>query len=190
MRADDANSGSASETGALDWAGTALHPGRVPAAGAGPGGASPERAVVNWTLSTDPTVVGYNVYYGSASGVYTNVVPAGNTNQVTISDLVPGLTYYAAVTSLNVAGLESDYSPEVSYAVPASLAITAWGMNRSWLPSGLGTSNQTYVIQYTTNWGSAANWLRLGVATASASGSFVLSDTAGPSPRFYRAVLP
>ncbi len=147
------------------------------------------RAVVNWTLSTDPTVVGYNVYYGSASGVYTNVVPAGNTNQVTISNLVPGLTYYAAVTSLNVAGLESDYSPEVSYAVPASLAISGLG-NGSIIISGLGTSNQTYVIQYTTNWGSAANWLRLVVATASASGSFVLSDTAGPSPRFYRAVLP
>ncbi|MGA2661952.1 MAG: hypothetical protein ABSH34_31110, partial [Verrucomicrobiota bacterium] len=31
-----------------------------------------------WGPSTDPTVVGYNLYYGGASQTYTNTVAAGN----------------------------------------------------------------------------------------------------------------
>ena len=46
-----------------------------------------------WNPSTDPTVVGYNLYYGGASGNYTNTRSAGNATNLTVSGLVEGKTY-------------------------------------------------------------------------------------------------
>jgi hypothetical protein len=93
-------------------------------------------AVVDWDPSTDPTVVGYNVYYGAASGNYTNVLSAGNTSEVTVSNLVPGVAYYFAVTACNVLGMESDFSNEASYLVPPPLVVTADNQSRFY-----GTAN-------------------------------------------------
>jgi len=76
-----------------------------------------------WDPSTDSSVVGYNVYYGSASGNYTSKLSVGNTNSATISGLVEGVTYYFVVTAYNAAGLESVPSNEVSYIVPPGLVL-------------------------------------------------------------------
>lgn len=81
--------------------------------------ANPGPAVaLAWDPSTDASVAGYNVYYGTASRSYTNVVPAGSANSAVVSNLVTGVTYYFAATTFTVAGLESDYSVEAAYAVP------------------------------------------------------------------------
>ncbi|MGA2865253.1 MAG: MBG domain-containing protein [Verrucomicrobiota bacterium] len=101
----------------------------------GDGGAQ-ATAVVLWDPSTDPTVTGYNVYYGAASGNYTNVLSAGNTSEATVSNLVPGVTYYFAVTACNVLGMESDFSNEASYLVPPLLVVTADNQSRVY-----GTAN-------------------------------------------------
>ncbi len=74
-----------------------------------------------WNASPGTNIVGYNLYYGVSSGVYTNVLPAGNVTNAVVSNLVQGVTYYFAATSLSDIGLESVYSTEVSYAVPVSL---------------------------------------------------------------------
>jgi hypothetical protein len=71
-----------------------------------------------WDPSTDPTVVGYDVYYGGASGVYTNMIDVGTNTTVTISNLVPGATYYFAATTYTATGLQSTYSSEIVYTVP------------------------------------------------------------------------
>jgi len=71
-----------------------------------------------WDPSTDPSVVGYHLYYGVASGTYTNMIDTGTNTSVTVSNLVPGVTYYFAVTSYTAAGVESSYSPEITYTVP------------------------------------------------------------------------
>jgi hypothetical protein len=71
-----------------------------------------------WNASTDPIVVGYNVYYGGASGVYTNEVNAYSVTNITLSGLTPGVTYYFAATTYAASGLESPFSSEVSYLVP------------------------------------------------------------------------
>ena len=71
-----------------------------------------------WDPSADPTVTGYNVYYGGASGTYTNEICAGNATNVTISGLVQGATYYFAATTFAASGMESPFSSEVSYFVP------------------------------------------------------------------------
>ena len=64
-------------------------------------------------------MTGYNVYYGSASRAYTNVVPAGSSTSAIVSNLASGVTYFFAATTYTAAGLESDYSSEASYAVPS-----------------------------------------------------------------------
>jgi len=81
--------------------------------------ATPPSVVLDWDASVDPTVAGYNLYYGSASRGYTNVVAAGAATTAAVSNLTVGATYYFAATTYNLAGLESDYSAEVSYTVPA-----------------------------------------------------------------------
>jgi hypothetical protein len=72
-----------------------------------------------WDASSDPSVTGYNLYYGGGSRNYTNTVNTGGATSAGISNLVVGATYYFAATCYNAAGLESDYSAEVAYTVPA-----------------------------------------------------------------------
>ncbi|HZR21742.1 MAG TPA: fibronectin type III domain-containing protein [Verrucomicrobiae bacterium] len=71
-----------------------------------------------WDPSPDTSVTGYNVYYGTASRTYTNIIAVGNSTNAVVSNLVTGVTYYFAATTHTAAGLESDYSAEASYAVP------------------------------------------------------------------------
>lgn len=71
-----------------------------------------------WNESTDPTVVGYNIYYGTTSGVYTSVLTAGNSTNLMVTGLVPGVTYYFAATTYNSSGVQSPFSNEVSYPAP------------------------------------------------------------------------
>src|SRR5262245_58719956 len=77
-----------------------------------------QSVTLQWNPSTDPSVTGYNIYYGAASRTYTNKIDVGNTTNATISGLVEGVTYYFAATAYNILGAESDYSAEVSYTVP------------------------------------------------------------------------
>jgi hypothetical protein len=77
------------------------------------------------TLAWDPSsgtdiVTNYNIYYGAASATYTDTVPAGTNTTVTVSNLVEGTTYYFAATAVDTAGLESDYSIEVSALIAAA----------------------------------------------------------------------
>src|SRR5690242_10304449 len=73
-----------------------------------------------WDASTDPMVTGYNIYSGTVSHGYTNIVNAGTATSLTLSNLVPGTTYYFAATTYTLSGLESDYSLETAYTVPVS----------------------------------------------------------------------
>src|ERR1035437_3756616 len=86
----------------------------------------------------DFPVAGYRVYYGIASGVYTNSVDVGNTTQAFVIHLVNGVTYFFAVTAYDTAGFESDFSYEVATTIPALPAPTmvqvATAQNRlSWV---------------------------------------------------------
>jgi len=73
---------------------------------------------LQWNSSTDPSVAGYNIYYGGRSDVYTNKIKLGNVNQVTITGLTPGITYYFAASTYSAAGAESMLSSELAYLVP------------------------------------------------------------------------
>jgi hypothetical protein len=68
-----------------------------------------------WDRSSDTNITGYKVYYGGASGTYTNTVNAGSATNATVSGLVQGTTYYFAATAYASSGMESPFSIEVSY---------------------------------------------------------------------------
>ncbi len=73
------------------------------------------RVTTAWNPSVDTDVAGYNVYYGLASGSYSNVVAVGNTTTATISNLVDGTTYFIAATAVDSLGLESVFSNEAVF---------------------------------------------------------------------------
>jgi hypothetical protein len=79
-------------------------------------------AILNWDPNADSDLAGYKVYYGTASGSYTESVDVGltdnsNSPQYTVGDLLGGTTTYFAVTAYDTSGNESGYSNEVSKTV-------------------------------------------------------------------------
>ena len=107
-----------------------------------------------WDPNPDPTVVGYRIYYGGASGVYTNMLNAGATTNLTVSNLVQGVTYYFAATDYDTNGIESVYSTEVSGTVnvpnqpPTLNPITGITINEN---AGLQTVNLSGITSGATN---------------------------------------
>jgi hypothetical protein len=73
---------------------------------------------VDWNPSLDTNTVGYKVYYGGASGNYTNSILVGNVTNEIITGLTGGATYYFAATAVSSTGAQSPYSSEISTNVP------------------------------------------------------------------------
>ena len=76
---------------------------------------------LTWNSPPDPDVSGYNVFYGTSSGNYTNSVNVGNSTTATLSPLMKGATYFVVVTSYNAASLQSLPSNEISFTVPDNI---------------------------------------------------------------------
>jgi hypothetical protein len=74
---------------------------------------------VAWDPNPEPDIIGYQLHYGIASGIYTHTIDAGNATSATISDLVPGSTYYLVVTAWNSNSLESPPSNEIAFTLAA-----------------------------------------------------------------------
>lgn len=90
---------------------------------------------LGWNPSPDTNVIGYDMYYGNASGDYTNEILEGNYTNGVILGLVDGATYYFAVTAFDSSELESVFSNEIKYQVPSTNA--AQSITVSW--SGTNT---------------------------------------------------
>jgi fibronectin type 3 domain-containing protein len=73
---------------------------------------------LRWDKSPDRGVKGYRLHYGTTSS-RTNwkLVDVGNVATHTLSNLVPGKTYYCVVTAYNRAGRDSPPSNEITFAV-------------------------------------------------------------------------
>ena len=76
--------------------------------------------VLAWNPDSDPTVTGYKINYGTASGSYTASVDVSTKTMGEVSGLLLGETYYFAATGYTSAGVQSGYSNEVTFTVPAS----------------------------------------------------------------------
>jgi hypothetical protein len=81
-------------------------------------------ATLIWDTCNDSCVAGYNVYYGGASGAYTNKICAGTATNAAIPGLILGCTYYFAVTSYTALGLESPFSSEVALTVGSTSILS------------------------------------------------------------------
>jgi hypothetical protein len=80
-----------------------------------------QTVTLGWDPESDPAVVGYVLYYGTASLQYTVRQDVGTNTMIAISSLALGSNYFFAVTSYNSEGLESTPTPEVSVSLPPSL---------------------------------------------------------------------
>jgi hypothetical protein len=78
---------------------------------------------LGWNASVGSGVAGYHLYYGGVSQHYTNMVDAGKATNATVTGLNVGGTYYFAVTSYDVIGLESLFSQEISFTVPSTNSV-------------------------------------------------------------------
>ena len=98
-----------------------------------------------WDPNLEPDVAGYVVYFGAASGKYTNRVDVGNVTTYTVTGLAEGTDYFFAVTAYNSSRLESDYSNEISYRLPGS------GLNQAPVIASAGpfTIDEGTLFRYT-----------------------------------------
>lgn len=148
---------------------------------------------LTWSPSIDPTVVGYKIYYGVASGVYTNSVDVGNVTNYTITGLADDTTYYFAATSYDSNGVESDFSNEIAVKTassgtnqPASIApppaqnVSDTGQ---FTFNVSGVSNYMYAVQVSTD---LLNWVA--VQTNAAPFEFVDTNAGQFASRYYRVV--
>ena len=140
-----------------------------------------------WNPNTNKIVEGFNIYYRGASGTYTNKTCVGTATSLTISNLIPGTTYYFAATTYSAAGAESALSGEVAYTVPlpasgVQLSVTN---SKQFVLTVTGPVGQSYDIQATQDF---IKWIVIGTVTVGANGSFAFTDTnaADFSRRYYR----
>lgn len=73
-----------------------------------------------WDADPDPSIAGYRLYYGEASGVYSSRIDVGPATIASVSGLSAGVSYYFAVTAYDTNGLESGFSSEIRYTVPTA----------------------------------------------------------------------
>jgi hypothetical protein len=143
---------------------------------------------LSWNPSSNELVTGYNIYYGTASGDYSDRVSTGNTTSVTLSNLVEGTTYFFAATAYDASGQESPFSNEASYTVlpgsPSQPAVLTSATNSSGQFSFqlLGAFGKPYVIEASTD---LLNWEP--VLTNVAPAAFAIPISSEYSQRFFRA---
>jgi hypothetical protein len=148
-----------------------------------------QQVTMGWTASSDPTVTGYYLYYGTATGVYTNKVNVGTNTTFTVAGLVLGTTYYFASTSYNGAASESVYSSEIAYIVPGILTVTqspASAVTRIQFPVA---ATHAYQLQASSN---LQSWSNVWLTPTEATNQWIEYDeprTNTVSARFYRLIL-
>lgn len=66
-----------------------------------------------WDPNTEPSLMGYKLYYGTAPGNYSQSIDVGNVTSYVVSNLPVGVTYYFVVKAYDAFG-ESSNSNEIS----------------------------------------------------------------------------
>jgi len=146
-----------------------------------------------WDPSPNPVVVGYKLYQGVASRTYTITNDVGNATRATTGLLLPGSTYYFAVTAYDTNHLESPFSGEISYAVPGVLTNVAHmqlalNSSRQAVLAGTAPVSNSYIVLATKDF---KTWTTNGTITVGAGGGFQFIDPAPTSHgmSFYRLRL-
>ena len=141
---------------------------------------------LSWSPSPSQSVIGYSLYYGTASGQYSAKVDLGNVNTATLSNLGEGVTYFYAVTARNAVG-ESAPSNEVSattpYQAPVAGFIATPASGSTPLTVSFSNTTTGAVSSYQWNFGDGTTGSGVNEShTYTAPGSYSVSLTAtGPS---------
>lgn len=77
---------------------------------------------VAWDASPEPDVTGYKLYYGTSSRSYHSMITVGSRTEYTFGDLTGMDIIYVAVTAIDSAGNESDYSRELALELKKAAA--------------------------------------------------------------------
>lgn len=80
---------------------------------------------LKWDSSVESELVGYNLYYGKTSGMYTRRRTIGRVNQYRLDGLNNGEVYYFSITAYDSKSQESDYSDEVAIIINQPLSSTS-----------------------------------------------------------------
>ncbi len=154
------------------------------------GSATAADVSLHWNPSSDPSVVGYNIYYGKTSGDYTSMVTIGNVSVITISNLTCGVTYYFAATAFDASENESGFSNEATFIVPGTLTLSS-GSNPGdpLLIKFPVAPSHWYEVQASTNLQSWTTIWQTGVSTSNALVQYSDPNAGKFSSRFYRLVL-
>jgi hypothetical protein len=147
-----------------------------------------DSVVLGWNPSTDINVVGYDIYYGGASGVYTNTLVVGNVSSVLVTGLTPGATYYFNATSRNAAGVQSAFSGETSYTAPLPVVLTMNTVSTQGSVTGItitatGTIPSQWMIEASSD---LVNWVTV-YSGENSSVNVTIPVTAAPA-QFFRLV--
>jgi hypothetical protein len=92
---------------------------------------------VAWDPSPSPDVASYTLRWGTNAGSYLASTNVGNVTNFTLSNalLFPG-TNYMIVVAVNSAGLSSDPSNEINFAIPAAPKNFRLSLETSSTPAG------------------------------------------------------
>jgi len=141
---------------------------------------------LGWNASVDPNVVGYKIYYGLASGVYTWSIDVGNVTNAVVSGLTQNTSYYFAAKSCDALGNESDFSGEANITASSPAAMTFSSGTYAGGQFNLcvsGSTNYQCVVQVSTN---LTDWVA--VQTNTIPFTFVDSNASQFNQCFYRTV--
>jgi hypothetical protein len=187
-------------TGTLGWSARIMNLSRIfgailcfallnhPAPASGATGPGQYSVTMKWERSSSPEVTGYHIYFGTASGDYTDSVVVGDVTTNTISGLTDGVTYFFAATAMDTNGAESSFSNEFSFMPGVPTVQLRAAPAGQFVLTVSGLIGRAYDILATQDFSA---WAVIGTVTLDASGSLNFTDTnaANFPRRFYRTQL-
>jgi len=150
-----------------------------------------EDVTLGWDPSADATVIGYKLYYG-VQGTDPQILTL-STNQVTVTNLVKGTSYFFYVTAFNADGLESAPSDTIEYTIPFdpldSPILSAPVLSGSgFMLSGFGAVWQEYMLQSTADI-ATPNWSDLFPVMSDDTGLIEVVLAPNEPRQFYRLIV-
>lgn len=142
-------------------------------------------ASLSWDAHPDPTVIGYRIHYGTASGTYTGSVTVGKVTSMIIPGLASGVKYYFSMTAHIEGSDDSGYSNEVSYLPGIQTTAIHFAANGDMTLSVKGLIGEEYDVEASEN---LKDWSVIDTVIMEDGGAMVVPDPDQDlyPKRFYR----
>ena len=149
--------------------------------------------ILEWEPNPEPNIAGYNVYIGSSSRNYSQVIDVGLETSIPLTNLTRGITAFLAVTAYDADRLESPFSDEVFYTPPVD------GITATTLPCRLAVADGLIWVEVVGLPGQQCRiaassdleqWEEVHFVTMTLGALKLIDVTAAEKPiRFYRAIV-